>query len=199
MTQGSEAMVRPWWLRISKTRKSNRNVKRTIPWRWDRKTSPLRNSNYPYIRKNFCPSSLHFSSLYTIYGKQQNERSSWQLTNQLHDFSQRKQFYQRCVTHVLQFNFKLAHVASLVKTAADFLYWRDSKLRRSYFWKCCETYRWHPLSWQLLPRMALVKNNVRHPSILGLWVRRKDTSTKRPISAKRKTMGCKRVTILIEN
>ena len=94
------------------------------PWRLAQNFSPLRNSKFPYTEKNFLQSIWHFSSLHIFFGKQQNQQLFWQTKNRSHVFFRTKAsppaLCNAC-DYVLQFKFKIAHIAGSVNTAADFL------------------------------------------------------------------------------
>ena len=87
------------------------------PWRFARKISPLRNSKCQYTRKKFWQFTWHFSSWNTFCQKQQSQQIFWQTTGPSHVFSKQRHFRQ----HFWNINFKIAHIAVSVNTAAFFL------------------------------------------------------------------------------
>ena len=76
------------------------------------------------LKKKFWQSTWPFSSLHTFCGKQQSQQFSWQTTSPSLVFFQTKAIppalWNAC-DYVLQFNFKKAHIAGSINTAADFL------------------------------------------------------------------------------
>ena len=94
------------------------------PWHLAQKISPLHNLNNPYTQNIFWQSIWHLSSLNTFCGKQQNQQLSWLTTSHSPAFFQTKAIppalWNAC-DYVLQFNFKIAHIAGSFNTAADFL------------------------------------------------------------------------------
>ena len=71
-----------------------------VPWRLNRKSSPLRNSRGPSTRENSWQFRWHFLSLHAFFGKQQSQQTFWQVKNQSRDSSDLKQFHQHCGIHV---------------------------------------------------------------------------------------------------
>ena len=61
--------------------------------------------------------------------------------------------------YVLQFNFKIAHIAGSVKTAADFLCRLELKVRERYVSKSGKISKQHLSRWPPLPVMLQTKNN----------------------------------------
>ena len=97
--------------------------KRTPLWHLPQRFSPLSNLKCPYFQQNFWQSIRHFSSLHTSCGKHQSQQF-------LTDKKSVTRFFRTKATppalwnaceYVLQFNFKIAHIAGSVNTAADFL------------------------------------------------------------------------------
>ena len=105
-------------------KKYSQSGRRTPPWRLAQKFSPLHNLKCPFIHKNFWQFIWPFLNLHTFCGKQQSQRLSWQITSVSPVFFQTKAIppalWNAC-DYVLQFNFKIAHIAWSVNTAADFL------------------------------------------------------------------------------
>ena len=86
------------------------------PWHLAQKFSLLHNLRCPYTQKNFWQSIWHFSSLHTFYGKTDNKS----VTHFFQTQAIPPALWNAC-DYVLQFNFKIAHIAGSVNTAAEFL------------------------------------------------------------------------------
>ena len=114
----------PSWLKTIPIRKYSQSGKRTPPWRLAQKFSPLHSSKSPCTQKKFWQSTWPFSSLHTFCGRQQSQQLSWQTTSPSLVFFQTNAIppalWNAC-DYVFQFNFKIAHIAGSINTAADFL------------------------------------------------------------------------------
>ena len=120
----SEVLDMPSGLKTIPIKKYSQSGKRMPPLHLAQKFSPLHNLKCPYAQKFFWQSIWHFSSLHTFCGKQQSQQLTWQTTKSVTRFFQTKAMppalWNAC-DYVLQFNFKIAHIAGSVNTAADFL------------------------------------------------------------------------------
>ena len=105
-------------------RKYSQSGKRKPTWRLAQNFSPPRNSKYPYSQTTYWQSIWHFFESTHILGE------SIKPTIVLTDNKSVTRFFQtkaipptlwNACDYVLQFNFKIAHIAASVNTAADFL------------------------------------------------------------------------------
>ena len=107
------------WLKIIRIRKSNQRGSLTRLSPLDQKPFTPHNSRCQFTQKKYWQFTWHFSSLHTSCGKHQNRRLSYWTRNRSPVFSRQKLL--RASNYVLKFNFKIAHIAGSLNTAADFL------------------------------------------------------------------------------
>ena len=161
--QITEALATPSWLKIIRTQKSNPRGKLSRLSRSDQKTSPPAQLKVSIYSTVFMAIYMAFREFAHILWEAPKPTIVFTEYKSVTRFFQTKpmppSLWNAC-NYVLQLNFKIAHNAGSVNTAAGFLSRVQlKKSRRRSVSISGRMYKQHPSRWQHLPRVLQTKNN----------------------------------------